>query len=146
MYPTLFRPVSGKRPSQPLIATSVAGHSHSLLFYVEDHISGLSLIDKGAEVSLVPPSAAERKHPQTRFSLQAANSSIILTFGSPSTLVYAAPSNGCSLSLMLKNSVLGADFPNHFSLIIDINNRRLFDKSTQFVIRATPTHTSVRTV
>ena len=129
MYSTLFRPVSGKRPSQPLIATSVAGHSHSRLFYVKDHISGLSLlIDTGAEVNLVPPSAAERKHPQTGFSLQAANSSVISTFGKRSLTLDLGLRRTFQWVFIIadvKNAILGADFLNHFSLIIDINNRRL---------------------
>ncbi len=73
MYATLFRPVSWKRPSQPLIATSVAGHSRSHLFYAPHLLVSFLLIDTGAEVSLVPPYTAERKHPETGFSLQAAN-------------------------------------------------------------------------
>lgn len=74
----LFR----KRAGQSLVATSVTGQSSSRLFFINDHNSNLPfLVNTGAEVSLVPPSSTERKHPQDGFLLQAANNSSITTFG-----------------------------------------------------------------
>ena len=56
----------GKRAGQPLMAASVPGLlPTSRLFYVTDHSTGLHfLVDTGAEVSIIPPSATDRKHRQ----------------------------------------------------------------------------------
>ena len=57
-----------------------AGPQPSHLFYVVDSSSGLHfLVDTGAEVSVIPPSNTERRHPQAGFFLQAVNN--ITTYG-----------------------------------------------------------------
>ena len=54
------------------MATSVSGQQPSRLFYVTDSLTGLRfLVDTGAEISVVPPSALDRKHHKDSFSLQA---------------------------------------------------------------------------
>ena len=79
--PPMFT-VSRKQPGQSLGAMGVTGHSQSRLFYITDHNTGLRLlVDTGAEVSIVPPSASEHKYPQVGFSLLAANNSPIATYG-----------------------------------------------------------------
>ena len=53
----------GKRSGQPLMAASAPGLIQSHLFYITDCSNGLRfLIDTGAEVSVIPPSATDRKH------------------------------------------------------------------------------------
>ena len=59
MPPTVH---GGKRPGQSLVATNAAGQQIGRLLYVTDRESRLSfLVDTGAEVSIIPPSKAERK-------------------------------------------------------------------------------------
>ena len=71
----------GKQLSQPLMATSVSGQQPSCLFYVTDSLTGLCfLVDTGAEISVVPPSALDRKLRKDSFSLQAANNTPIATY------------------------------------------------------------------
>ena len=73
-----------KLPGQQLAAASVASPSHQdRLFYVRDCSSSLRfLVDTGAEVSVVPPSRAERCLASPgKFRLQAINGSDIATFG-----------------------------------------------------------------
>ena len=54
----------------------------SRLFYVTDSLIGLRfLVDTGAEISVVPPSALDRKHRKDSFSLQAVNNTPIATYG-----------------------------------------------------------------
>ena len=44
------------------MATSVTGQQPSRLFYVTDSLTGLRfLVDTGAEISVIPPSASDRK-------------------------------------------------------------------------------------
>ena len=67
------------------MVTNVTGQTlSSRLFYVTDPSTSLRfLVDTGAEVSVMPPSAADRKHRQG-LTLQAVNSSSITTYGSHS--------------------------------------------------------------
>ena len=75
----------GKRSGQSLTATSVTGLHHSRLFHITDRSTGTRfLIDTGAEVSVIPPTHAERKHQQDNLSLQAVNNTSIPTFSSRS--------------------------------------------------------------
>ena len=65
------------------MATSVSGQLFSRLFHVTDSHTGLRfLMDTGAEISVVPPSALDRKHRKDSFSLQAVNNTPIATYGS----------------------------------------------------------------
>ena len=58
---------------QSSVATSVAGPHTGLLLYVTDRESRLYfLVDTGSEVSIIPPSKAERKNWQDTFGLLAA--------------------------------------------------------------------------
>nr|VZI12561.1 unnamed protein product [Spirometra erinaceieuropaei] len=76
------RSKSLKRPRQPVMATTAAGPSRpSRLFYINDKSSGLRfLVDTGAEVSVIPSLRRHRLKP-SQFSLQAANSTTISTYG-----------------------------------------------------------------
>ena len=72
----------GKRPGQPLIATDVAGPLPSCLFFITDRTTGNKfLVDTGAEVSVIPPSRAERQYRWDSLTLQAANNTSIATYG-----------------------------------------------------------------
>lgn len=85
MQTTMF---GGKRPGQPLTATSVAGLIPSRLFFVTDRTTGLRfLVDTGAEVSVIPPSSADRKHRQDSLTLQAVNNTPIATYGTRSLIL-----------------------------------------------------------
>ena len=125
----------GKRPGQSLVATNVAGQTNSRLFYVTDHSSKLRLlVDTGAEVSLIPPSKFSRSLPQESFSLCAANGSPITTFGRQSltlNLGLRRTFQWIFIVADVKNPILGADFLNHFNLLVDLKHKRLIDSVTQ---------------
>ena len=75
----------GKRPGQSLRATSDPGLLTSRLLFLTDANSGRRfLIDTGAEVSIVPLSATDRKNKQDCSGLRAVNGSSIATFGTRS--------------------------------------------------------------
>ena len=70
----MFQLLSGKRPGQPLMVTSVTGQQPNHLFYVTDSHTGLHfLVDTGAEISVIPPSASDCEHHKDSFSLLAVN-------------------------------------------------------------------------
>ena len=124
-----------KRAGRSLAATSVAGHTHpGRLFHIHDrHNHTQFLVDTGAEVSVVPPTRAERSCPQSTFTLQAVDGSQITTYGVRS----------CTLNIGLrrtfrwvfiianvKQAILGADFLHHFGLVVDVRHRTLLDSTT----------------
>ena len=64
-----------------LSATSATSHLPSRLLYISDRKTGRRfLVDTGAEVSVTPPTAADRKHKQES-GLRAVNGSPIPTYG-----------------------------------------------------------------
>ena len=75
--------VEVKLHGRSLVATSVAGpFPRGRLFYIQDRSTSLRfLVDTGAQVSIVPPTRAERSTQQGNYCLQAINGSEIQTFG-----------------------------------------------------------------
>ena len=117
------------------MVTSVAGLPHpSHLFYIHDRNSNTRfVVDTGAEVSVIPPTCGDRSHPQCAFSLQGVDGSDIATHGVRS----------CTLNIGLrhtfhwvfvianfKQAILGADFLQHFGLVVDMWRRTLLDSTT----------------
>ena len=74
-----------KHRGQVLVATSAAGQQTGHLLYVTERESRLRfLVNTGSEVSIIPPSKAERKNPQDTFGLLTANNLPIVTYGTHS--------------------------------------------------------------
>ena len=64
------------------MVASASGLLLSRLFYVTDCSNCLRFfVDTGAEVSVILPSATDRKHRQDSLTLQAVNDSPIATYG-----------------------------------------------------------------
>ena len=137
-----------KRAGRPLTAASVTGPSQRCrLFYVQDRSTGSRfLVDTGAEVSVVPPSRAERSHPQESFSLISANGSKITTYGTRSLTLSLGLRRTFRWSLIVadvKQPILSADFLQHFGLTVDMGHSRLLDSTTQLKVQGiTTSHTS----
>nr|VZI38454.1 unnamed protein product [Spirometra erinaceieuropaei] len=124
-----------KRPRQPVMATTAAGPSRpSRLFYIDDKSSGLRfLVDTGAEVSVIPPLRRHRLKP-SQFSLQAANSTTISTYGQRSLtldLGLRRRFQWVFIEADVKSPIIGADFLSSFGLTVDVRHRRLSDTTTQ---------------
>ena len=70
----------GKRPGWSLMVANATGQFLSRLFFVLEHVSHCRfLVDTGAEISVIPPTKADRKCCQTGVTLQAANGASIAT-------------------------------------------------------------------
>ena len=125
-----------KLPGRPLAGASVAGPSHQgRLFYVRDCSSSLRfLVDTGAEVSIVPPSRAERCPASPgKFRLQAINGSDIATFGVRSLtldLGLRRTFRWVFVIADISQPILGADFLYHFGLLVDLRHSTLSDSTT----------------
>ncbi len=78
----------GKRAGRPLTVTSVFGLSqHSRLFYARDaHTHTRFLVHTGSEVSIIPLTFADRKHPPAPRTLTAVNNTSIRMYGNAHSL------------------------------------------------------------
>ena len=136
-----LHPAVGKLPSQRLAATSPTGplNNHSRLFYVTDRTTGTRfLVDTGADVSVLPPTPAVKRHPSSSsFTLQAVNKTTIQTYGEKSMTIDVGLRRAYRWIFVLADiplPILGADFLAHFGLKVDIRNRRLIDTTTNLTI------------
>nr|VZI48485.1 unnamed protein product [Spirometra erinaceieuropaei] len=129
------------KPVNPKVrATNLSDSSNpGRTFYVRDTRSGRRfLVDTGAQLSVIPPTPADRRCPNPGLFLQAVNTSPITTFGT------------CSLSLDIglrrlfpwvfvvadiPCAILGADFLAAFDLLVDCPQSRLHDKTTNLTVR-----------
>ena len=125
------------------MATSVPGQQPSRLFYVTDSLTGLRfLVDTGAEISVVPPSAFDRKHRKDSFSLQAVNNTPIATYGTQLHTLNIGLRRKFQWIFIIadvQNPILGADFLRHYSLLVDLKHNRLVDGITQLHIQGIST-------
>ncbi|XP_065067489.1 uncharacterized protein LOC135693039 [Rhopilema esculentum] len=133
------RSTSRKRRHQQLRATSSAGlASSSRLFYITDRTTGTRfLVDTGADVSVLPPSSADKQTSQN-ISLQAVNKSPIRTFGEKSLTIDLGLRRTYRWIFIIAEipfPILGADFLAHFALKVDVKNRKLIDTTTNLTIQ-----------
>ena len=134
---TMFK--VGKLRGQPLVATSGSGHSHSRLFYITDNSSGLKfLVDTGAQVSVIPPTSAQKKHRHDGFHLQAVNSSPIATYGSQLLTLDLGLRRTFRWVFVIadvQTPILGVDFLQHFGLLVNVRHSELSDGITQLRVQ-----------
>ncbi len=125
---------------QALATTSYPGRTNrtSRLLHIHDPTNHLTfLVDTGAAVSVVPPSAIDRKHRQLNFNLQAANGSSISTYGRKSLTLDLGLRRSLPWVFVIADvdkPLLGADFLHHFQQTVDLNNKKLVDNTTQLTI------------
>ena len=71
-----------KLDGRALAATSAASPIISRLFYIVDKTMGTRfLVDTGSEVSVIPTSFSDRRHPPDKLTLTAVNNTPIPTYG-----------------------------------------------------------------
>ena len=109
------------------------------MFFITDSNSGYHfLVDTGAEVSVLPPSGTERKHPQGGCNLLAVNGSAITTYGKRSLTLNLGLRRTFRWVFIVANAqspILGANFLRHYSLLVDIKHSRLVDAITQLRVQ-----------
>nr|VZI12705.1 unnamed protein product [Spirometra erinaceieuropaei] len=147
------RPKTGKPVSQRIDTTVFSGSSGSgRTFYVCDTATRRRfLVDTGAQISVVPPTAADRRFPSPDLHLQAANCSPIPTFGSlPLTLNIGLRRSFTWIFVIadVPHAILGSDFLAEFDLLVDCPRARLLDRKTGLFVRGltpftAPTNLSV---
>ncbi|BHF86038.1 hypothetical protein SprV_ctg2602921700 [Sparganum proliferum] len=143
LCPTLLLQVhAGRLLGRRVNAAELSGNSTGRTFYVSDNTSGRHfLVDTGAQISVIPPTPADRRCPNHGLYLQAVNSSPITTFGFRSL----------SLDIGLRRlfpwifvvadvptAILGADFLAAFDLLVDCRQLRLHDRATTLTVKGFP--------
>ena len=138
----------GKRQRQPVAAAYSAGAPHiSRLLHVKDPLTHHRfLVDTGAEVSVLPATSADRRHPPLPDrSLSAVNGSSIATYGTRSLTVSLGLRRRFRWIFVVadvQQAILGADFLHFHRLNVDMRARSLVDGVTQLSCPATIAHVS----
>ena len=91
------------------------------------------LVDSGAQISLVPATQQDRSRGPEKFTLQAVNKSLIPTFGQKCLKLDIGLRRDLTWAFTIaevSTPILGADFLQHFGVLIDLSNRRLIDPTT----------------
>lgn len=99
------------------------------------------MIDTGAEVSVLPPTNLDKKN-SSPYTLQAVNKSKISTYGEKSMTIDIGLRRTYKWIYIIADvplPILGADFLRHFSLIVDMKNRKLVDSQTTLEISGNKT-------
>ena len=129
----------GKRLGRTLSATGATGLSQSHLFYVSDsHTNIHFLVDTGSEVSIIPPTPADRRRSPDPLTLTAVNETAIKTYGKRSLTLNLGLRRSLPWIFIIadvKKPILGADFLRHFGLMVDLNKRKLIDTHTHLHIQ-----------
>ncbi|BHF72759.1 hypothetical protein SprV_0401583000 [Sparganum proliferum] len=151
--PSDLLPETGKPVSQRIDATVFSGSSGSgRTFYVCDTATRRRfLVHIGAQISVVPPTAADRRFPSPGLHLQAANCSPIPTFGSLSLTLNIGLRRSSTWIFVIADvphAILGSDFLAEFDLLVDCRRARLLDRTTGLFVRGltpftAPTNLSV---
>ena len=141
MSPTLQE--GGKRLGHSLSAASAAGHSPSHLLFLRDKISGRCfLIDTGAEVTIIPPTAADRRH-KPDLGLRAVNGSSIPTYGTRSLTIdlgLRRMFRWIFIIADIRTPIIGADFLREYGLLMNLKHGRLLDATTSLQTKGTISH------
>ena len=127
-------------------AINSSGQKQGHLFHVVDKFSGLRfLVVTRAEVSVIPPSQADRKCPQQNFTIQAVNNTSITTYGSRSLTLNLGLSRTFRWIFIIsdvQHPIMGADFLCNYSLLVDMSHNRLLDSLTQLKVQGIVTQES----
>jgi len=118
----------GKWVGQPSVRASTVCHLLNSLFFICDQQHGQKfIVDTGAEVSVLPATAADKRFCTAGPPLTAANGSTIPTYGKHTirlhlcNQVYEWP----FLVATVERPLLGADFLHHTGLLVDVRRQTL---------------------
>ena len=130
----------GKLPGRTLAATGGTGQIvNRRLFCVHDsHTHTRFLVDTGSEVSVIPPTTADRRRSPDSLTLMAVKATPIRTYGKRSiTLNFRLRRSLPWIFIIadVQKAILGADFLRHFRLMVDMSHIKLVDIRTHLSIQ-----------
>lgn len=91
-------------------------------------------MDTGADVSVLPKDMMSKQPTRARFTIYAANSTTIPTYGKIRMKLNLALRRYFVWQFIIadvQQPILSADFLKHFKLLVDLHNRRLIDTETK---------------
>ncbi|XP_064463413.1 uncharacterized protein LOC135374351 [Ornithodoros turicata] len=122
--------LAGKPSRRPVTAASASTPDSSRLYFVTDKASGTRfLVDAGAEVSILPAAAADRRR-TAMFHLTAVNNTGIPVYRQQSLTIDLGLRRSFPwlfLVAAVDRPILGADFLRHFRLLVHVGRKRLVD-------------------
>lgn len=135
MHKTLRIQNAGKRRKSPSVRAVSDDLNPQCRLFVNDKNNGTSfLVDTGAEISVLPKRfAIHRQLTTDNLRLYAANGTTINTFGDRLICVNLGLRRQFKWRFIVADvtkPILGADFLQHYGLLVDIRNRRLVDSIT----------------
>ena len=104
------------------------------------------LIDTGADISVIPRAAIKVKNTPSELKLYAANGTPIRTYGEKCITVDLGLRRQFIWPFLVADvtmAILGADFLEHYRLLVDLANRQLRDEQTNL---HSPGHVELSTV
>ncbi|GAA49140.1 transposon Ty3-G gap-Pol polyprotein [Clonorchis sinensis] len=136
----------GKRTGRTVEASSVPGLDYNTRrLLLLDRNSGLRfLVDTGADISVIPVTAANSKLTPSPLTLRAANGTCIKTYGQrvlDLILGLRREFRWFFIIADVHQPILGADFLTHHNLLVDLKRQILLDATTQLVVRGKSTIT-----
>ena len=123
--------------SRSSLHPAAAGTDSPTLYLLEKETNVRFLVDSGAEVSLIPPSAADRAGNARGPSLIAANGAPIRSFGTRETSLQFGSSRFTYTFIIadVPTGILGADFLRDHTLLVDIGNKCVISGNLSTVIK-----------
>ena len=125
-----------KLDSQPPLASAAVGPKTSTSSVCDKLSGNLFLIDSGAEVSLLPPSAANRTRGDSGRPLNAVNSSKVKSYGQR-TVTVQLHGHSFSWEFTIADTnchLLGADYLRANSLLPNLTTPGLFSATQGYII------------
>lgn len=124
---------TGKPPNLSVCQTTNTNGFNSSRLIVYDKTNNLKfLIDTGADLTVCPPNRLQKTQPST-YKLYAANGTPINTYGKKTlslNLGLRRPFTWPFIIADISKPIIGADFLEHFNLLVDLKNKRLIDATT----------------
>lgn len=123
---------TGTQQQSPSVDTAIINR----LQITEHNTCNKFLVDTGAEVSVIPPTHKDKQNRNRfeRIHLYAANSTRIATYGERRLSLNLGLRRAYEWTFIIadvQQPILGADFLERYSLLVDIKNKRLIDMVTQ---------------
>lgn len=123
----------GKQQQPPVDSATTGGKAGPRRLFIYDRVSGTKyLVDTGADISVTPPSRADKSSP-TPLLLHAANGSKIETFGEKSLTLNIGlrrPIRWIFCIAKVPYPIIGADLLHQYGLIVDLRRGSITDPST----------------
>lgn len=130
-----FSYIFEKPVRQPLMASNGSSINNPRLL-INDSLTNLTfLIDTGAQISVLPN--IKNESPPQHKRLYAANGSIIPTFGHETLDLNLGLRRKLTWTFTIAavdQAIIGADFLDHYGLLVDIKNKKLIDTVTNIFV------------